>query len=247
MPSLFFMFWLTNSALGDNSVPNQDQGIGWVARCRAAMLAEVEIPGLARTGKHLRYEAEGLVFDVVEERDPAAADAAWHWTATTGVRSVGPLTATVMVLGLREARDRNRAIWTRVGDRCLGDGKPVPARFNGRYILDGAPDHDECGTRIVLAARHIEIDDRTLRADVVDRTYEARVTDGKLVGWGSFDSHQCDHAPLSERWVLARVDGHTLAGTLESTWRLAPDCHRQCTVRFLLRAVASDDGINPAR
>lgn len=112
--------------------------------------------------------------------------------------------------------------------------------FAGNYSLEGEPVEDGCAGEIVLLAHGLEIDarQRTLRADVVDRDYEAHVEGDQLVATGRLDVRegQCPDATVYERWELRRVEGGGLDGSLYSTWLMWPSCMHVCTVRFSVRA-----------
>lgn len=116
----------------------------------------------------------------------------------------------------------------------------APPRPGGveRYRIDGAPAADGCGGRIYLAARHITLDRArgTVFADVVRRTYRARFAGDSVEARGTFDSPSACEGGVRERWSLRRAGPDELRGTLESSWRLAPDC-QECTVTFRVRAV----------
>jgi hypothetical protein len=104
----------------------------------------------------------------------------------------------------------------------------------GRYRLDGAVVEDGCGGRIVLAAQHLDVFPDRVVADVVNRTYPRQDGAVQLVASGEFGSPgpgTCPGSNLAERWTLT-ASGEHLDGTLESSWRLAPECKRTCTVRF---------------
>lgn len=111
--------------------------------------------------------------------------------------------------------------------------------FAGGYTLTGAPSHDGCAGDIYLAAQNVVVDpsSRTLAADVVDRTYEARAEGRGLVAEGRFDADTaCPGSTLYERWVLEPASADVLSGTLTSTWLLPPDCMHPCTVEFSVEA-----------
>lgn len=119
---------------------------------------------------------------------------------------------------------------------------PAPAAVAGpvapgRYRLDGAVTADGCGGRIVLAAQNLDVFPDRVFADVVNRTYPRADGGGRLVASGDFGSAgpgTCPGANVSERWTLTG-DGDRIDGLLESTWRLAPECRRTCTVQFHVR------------
>jgi hypothetical protein len=122
--------------------------------------------------------------------------------------------------------------------------RPEPPRsiapFAGSYALEGEPYVDGCNGEIQLLAHGLEIDAnaRSLRADVVDRPYEARMEGEQLVAEGRLDvpSSQCQNATVFERWELHRAQIVGLEGYLYSTWLIWPSCMRVCTVQFALRA-----------
>ncbi len=115
---------------------------------------------------------------------------------------------------------------------------PRPRPTVERYRIEGAPEADGCGGRIVLAARHIQLDRARGRifADVVNRTYTARVQGDRLLAEGSFRSADACPGGVREAWSLRWSTPRVLTGTLQSTWQLAPRCE-PCTVTFRLRAV----------
>jgi hypothetical protein len=116
--------------------------------------------------------------------------------------------------------------------------EPALDTFAGRFRIWGETIEDGCDRRIVLAARHLAIDPaaRTVFADVVERTYEARVEGGQLIAEGRFDVESaCPNTTIFERWTLA-WNGDGLEGQLESTWQLAPECRSVCTLRLAIHA-----------
>ena len=117
---------------------------------------------------------------------------------------------------------------------------PAPGPSTGleRYRIEGRPEADGCGGRIVLAARVITLDRArgTLFADVVNRTYRARFPGPRVLAEGRFEDDIACGRGVAERWELARSGPHELRGTLESTWAIAPSC-APCTIRFALRAI----------
>jgi hypothetical protein len=125
-------------------------------------------------------------------------------------------------------------------DACLRDPAPIAAGgpvAPGKYRLDGAVVDDGCAGRIVLAAQNLYVYPDRVVADVVDRTYARQDGGAPLVASGDFGSEgagTCSGPNVSERWTLTGTPGG-LEGVLESTWRLAPECRRTCTVRFHVR------------
>lgn len=118
------------------------------------------------------------------------------------------------------------------------ESKDPLTAYAGRYALGSSSAPSECGGKIYLAAKHLEIRPPTVYADVVDRTYVARHEDGSLVAEGRFDvAGICPGTQVFERWNLTRDGSGQLAGTLESHWSLPPDCQRACVVRFPIAAV----------
>jgi len=122
------------------------------------------------------------------------------------------------------------------------DSPPPPVMtleaFAGSYRIDGQAITDGCAEGVYLAARNIVVDPiaRSLQADVVERTYAARVDGETLVAEGRFPSPDgCPDSTLYETWVLAR-EGDALTGTLSSTWLLRPDCMHPCTIEFAISA-----------
>jgi len=111
--------------------------------------------------------------------------------------------------------------------------------FGGVYAIAGAPVADGCGGEIVLAARTITVNPaaRTLFADVVNRTYTARVEDGRLIAEGHFQARgTCPETVIFERWILTLTPDGRLEGTLESLWPRAPDCANPCLITFVIAA-----------
>ncbi len=109
--------------------------------------------------------------------------------------------------------------------------------FAGDYTIGGAPVVDGCGGRIVLAARNIRVDPstRTLYADVVDRTYEARIESGQLIAEGRFPARAaCQSSTIFERWTLTQNAAGGLDGTLTSLWMLPPNCSHPCQISFVI-------------
>jgi hypothetical protein len=104
--------------------------------------------------------------------------------------------------------------------------------------VEGAVESDGCRGRITLAARHLDVFADRVVADVVDRTYPRQDDGGQLVGasgqFGAPGPGTCPGANLWERWTL-RASGDRIDGTLDSSWRLAPECRRTCLVRFHVR------------
>jgi hypothetical protein len=119
---------------------------------------------------------------------------------------------------------------------------PAPdpmASFGGAYALVGRPMADGCGGQVYLAARSFVVDPaaRTLFADVVNRTYSARIENGALVAEGYFEHESlCQDSRLFERWTLTRQADGSLAGTLESIWPLPPACS-PCGIQFAIVAI----------
>lgn len=110
--------------------------------------------------------------------------------------------------------------------------------FAGDYAIEGSTIADTCDAHIVLAAQHVRIDaaSRTVFADVVERTYPARLEAGVLVAEGRFTpQHACPQSTIYETWRLTPTGGG-LEGTLVSTWLIEPDCAHPCTLEVAIRA-----------
>lgn len=107
--------------------------------------------------------------------------------------------------------------------------------FAGTWTIEGSPGADGCMGRVYLAARHVTVDpgSRTLVADVVDRTYAARVEGDALVAEGEFEAAgSCPGKRLEERWTWRRTGPSTLEGRLQSGWVIPPLCAQRCLVTF---------------
>lgn len=112
--------------------------------------------------------------------------------------------------------------------------------FGGVYSIAGAPMADGCGGEIYLAAQTITIapQARTLFADVVNRTYAARVEGQQMIAEGHFEARgTCPETAIYERWVLSMGAGRRLEGSLESLWPRAPTCSNPCLVTFQIAAL----------
>jgi hypothetical protein len=82
----------------------------------------------------------------------------------------------------------------------------------------------------------------TAHADVVDRTYQARIQGAHLLLDGEYDGHgQCPNPSIAEHWDFT-PSSVGLKGTLTSRWKLPPDC-RWCEQRFELSGKL--DGSDP--
>lgn len=119
---------------------------------------------------------------------------------------------------------------------------PRPATFGGSYVLSSSSGTDKaCGGQLVLAAKHILVDQdaKTVYADVVNRTYDARFESSTLIAEGRFDvAGTCPGTKIYEKWTLSRDPAGRLVGELESHWSLPPYCQRACEVRFPIVATA---------
>jgi hypothetical protein len=120
---------------------------------------------------------------------------------------------------------------------------PLPAAgglaaYAGRYRITGAARSDGCGGALYLAARHIEVLPSRLEADVVNRTYDARLREdaSALVAEGEFDASTCAGGRMHEKWTLA-PSREGLEGVLVSEWPMPPDCGKRCRVEFSIHAV----------
>ena len=116
--------------------------------------------------------------------------------------------------------------------------------FEGTYALTGHAASNGCGRDMYLAARHLVVKPaaRTLFADVVNRTYDARAQGDRLVAEGRFLEPQCRSSEIVERWVLARGPNGALSGTLESSWQVAPDCATRCSTTYTVSATPASAG-----
>jgi hypothetical protein len=109
--------------------------------------------------------------------------------------------------------------------------------YAGRYALEPSSAANECGDKLYLAAKNISISPPTMHADVVDRTYNARLEQGVFVADGTFDfAGVCPGTRVFEKWTLQHGPAGTLVGNLESHWSLPPDCQRACVARFGITA-----------
>lgn len=114
--------------------------------------------------------------------------------------------------------------------------------FGGVYSIAGAPMADGCGGEIYLAARTITVEPqaRTLFADVVNRTYAARVEGQQMIAEGHFEARgTCPETVIYERWILSMSADGRLEGSLESLWPRAPSCANPCLITFQIMALPS--------
>ena len=109
--------------------------------------------------------------------------------------------------------------------------------FAGHYALQPSSAPNECGDKVYLAAKHIDVTPPSVHADVVDRTYSARIEGTALVADGKFAvSGICPGTTVYEKWTLEHGAAGTLVGNLESHWSFPPDCQRACIVTFPITA-----------
>ncbi len=114
--------------------------------------------------------------------------------------------------------------------------------FAGTYHITGGIESDGCGGRIHLAVENaaIDADQGTLFADVVDRTFQARVEDEQMIAEGRFERSSCPESTIFERWTMTRT-AEGIEGTLESLW-LLPPCDQTCLVVFHVNGSPSGPG-----
>ena len=150
-----------------------------------------------------------------------------------------PVAAVVLALGCVEAVPPGPTVVQAPVAVVASQPDPL-ASFAGVYSIVGRPSSDGCAGQIYLAARTFVVDAgaRTLFADVVNRTYAARVEGGLLIAEGNFeDDATCAESQIFERWVLSRQADGSLAGALDSLWPLPPECGNPCLVRFSVAAL----------
>jgi hypothetical protein len=113
--------------------------------------------------------------------------------------------------------------------------------FSGLYALTGTVEKDGCDRRIVLlgTTARIDVAANLLRVNAGEGPHRAWIEGDNLVAAGNFSGKaardSCEGSRAVEWWEL-RHTPTGLEGTLDTTWRLKPDCSRTCTVRFRMTA-----------
>jgi hypothetical protein len=113
------------------------------------------------------------------------------------------------------------------------------ASVAGQYSITGSMRSDTCGGAVYLAANAIEVvSSGLLRANVVNRQYDAVVDGDRLVADGSFPARTGCDGDLVEHWTFDKSP-EGLDGELTSEWPLPPRCAR-CRVVFAIHASRVD-------
>jgi uncharacterized membrane protein len=163
------------------------------------------------------------------------------------VRIAGTVSGQLQVMGDEDPEKvrRFQDVLQPAIDDCLAVASPSQNdsanTYSGLYALTGTVEKDGCGGKIVLAGTTARIDvaANLLRVNAGEGPHRAWIEGDNLVAAGNFSGKaardSCEGSRAVEWWEL-RHTPTGLEGTLDTTWRLKPDCSRTCTVRFRMTA-----------